>query len=508
MSAYDDFAAHMAQVNDLTCVMNLLNWDAQTQMPAQGAATRGSQFGTVARLAQELFTSEKTAHLLAEAEKEVANEHPDSYRVRAVRQTREVFEINRRVPVDLMAELNAHKPVAQKIWGEARAAKRFDLFVPALEKMVGLYRKIADAIGYDEHPYDAMLLRYEPSMTAARLQRLFADLRGVISPILQRATTQGEPRTDFLSREYPAELQRQFALEVAQEFGYDLNRGRVDVSAHPFEISMTRNDVRITTRYMRHFLPAAVFGIFHESGHALYEQNIDPEIIRSPLTTDLLDLYAVGGASYGVHESQSRLWENLVGRSRAFWKVHYPRLLSLFPEQLGDVTLDEFYRAINRVRPSFIRVEADEVTYNLHIMLRVEIEMGMMDGSVKIAEIPELWREKSQKYLGIVPPDDALGALQDIHWAAGNVGSFPGYTVGNVMSAQFFTAAKRALPGLEEDLAEGVYGRLFCWLSDNLYRYGRTFGPEEALERATGSKLDVEPYRQYLNAKYGELFPG
>jgi carboxypeptidase Taq len=506
MSAYDQFSKHMAQVNDLCCVLNLLNWDAQTQMPAGGTSTRGSQIGTIARLAQELFISEKTARLLDAVEKEIVDSG-DLYRFRAVHQTREVYEMNKRVPIELMAELNAHKPVAQQIWGEAKRAKNFSMFVPALEKMVTLYRRIADAIGYPEHPYDAMLLRYEPSMTASRLQALFAQLREFILPILERAVAQGDPRTDFLERDYSPELQRQFALEVVQQFGFDLNRGRLDVSAHPFEISITRNDVRITTRYFRNFLPAAVFGVFHESGHALYEQSVDPEIVRSPLTTDLLDLYAVAGTSYGLHESQSRLWENLIGRSRTFWKLHYPRLLAVFPEQLSDVTVEEFYRAINRVKPSFIRVEADEVTYNLHIMLRVEIEMALMDGSLQPKDVPGVWAEKSRKYLGITPPDDSLGALQDIHWAAGNVGSFPGYTVGNVMSAQFFAAAKRSLPSLEQDLAVGNYQSLLEWLKDNIYRFGRTYGPEELLERATGSRLDVADYRAYLTGKFGDLFP-
>jgi carboxypeptidase Taq len=368
-------------------------------------------------------------------------------------------------------------------------------------------RQVTEYIGYQEHPYDALLLRYEPGMTAARLKKLFGELKETILPILNRAAAQGDPRLDFLDRDYPEEDQRKFSLEVAAEFGYDLNRGRLDRSAHPFEISFTRNDVRITTRYNRRFLPQALFGTLHESGHALYEQNVDPALTGTVLATDLLDLYAVGGASYGTHESQSRLWENLIGRSRTFWRVHYPRLQNIFPSQLADASQEEFYRAINRVHASPIRTEADEITYNLHVMLRVEIEMALMEGKLAVKDLPEVWNEKTREYLGIIPPDNKHGVLQDIHWSTGLVGSFPTYTIGNIMSAQWFSAAQRDLPEMDAALEQGNYAPLFGWLCDHVYRYGRTFSPSELLKRATGSDLDTGPYRAYLTKKFGELFP-
>jgi carboxypeptidase Taq len=507
MSAYTEFQEHIAHINDLCCVINLLTWDARTQMPVGGSETRGLQLGTVTRIAQELFASDRTARLLEGAEAEVASQDPDSYGVRSVRQVREAYEIARRIPIDLVAEIAALKPASQQVWAEAKAANDFAAFAPYLEKMIALSRKLANAIGYIEHPYDALMLRYEPGMTASRLRTIFESLKPGLSPILKRAIEQGEARADFLDRDYPEEGQRAFALEIAQAIGYDPSRGRLDKSAHPFEISFTRNDVRITTRYNRRYMPMALFGVMHETGHALYEQGLDPALSRTALTTDLLDLYAVGGVSYGTHESQSRLWENLVGRSRVFWQRHFSRLRELFPDQLADVDAEAFYRAVNRVRPSPIRTEADEVTYNFHIMLRVEIEMALLDGKLAVKDLPEAWATKLQEYLGITPPDDARGALQDIHWSTGLYGSFPTYTIGNIMSAQFFAAARRDVPSLDGALARGDYAPLRGWLTEHVYRHGRAFSPEELLMRSTGKGLNVESYLAYLNQKYDDLFP-
>lgn len=508
MTAYEEFQGYFAELNDLCCVINLLTWDARTQMPPGGAAARGRQVATVTRLANERFVSDTTGRLLDAAEAEVSGEGPDSYRARSVAQAREAFTLLRRVPTELMSGIAELKMVAQQAWQEARAANDFGRFAPDLSRMVELNRRLAEAIGYQEHPYDALLQRYEPGMTAARLRGLFATLREGIAPLLARAAPGSEAvRADFLDRDYPEEQQRAFALEIAQAFGYDLNRGRLDRSAHPFEISFTRDDVRITTRYNRRYAPAALFGLFHETGHALYEQGVDPALARGPLTTDLLDLYAVGGTSYGTHESQSRLWENMVGRSRPFWQLHFAALQRHFPEQLTGVDAEAFYRAANRVRRSPIRVEADEVTYNLHIMLRVEIEMALLEGSLAVADLPAAWNAGVREYLEIDPPDDSRGVLQDIHWSTGLIGSFPTYTVGNVMAAQFFAAARRATPGLDTALARGDYAPLRGWLTENVYRHGRAYSPDELLNRATGASLDAGPYLAYLRGKYDDLFP-
>jgi carboxypeptidase Taq len=508
MTAYEAFQRHLAEINDLCCVINVLQWDTRTQMPPGSAEARGRHVATITRLAQERLVSDDTGRLLDAAQGELAGTDPDGYPARALAQTREAYQVARRVPPGLMEDIAELKMVAQQVWVEARAANDYPRFAPYLTKTVELNRRLAEAIRYEGHPYDALLGRYEPGLTAARLADIFAGLKSAILPLLGRAARQSRNvRADFLDLDYPQEQQRAFALEVITSFGYDLRRGRVDSSPHPFEISFTRDDVRITTRYNPRHPARALFGLFHETGHALYEQGVDPALTRSALTTDLLDLYAVGGSSYGTHESQSRLWENLVGRSRPFWQRHFARLQDFFPEQLANVDAEAWYRAVNRVQPGPIRVEADEVSYNLHIMLRVEIEMALLDGKVPVGELPELWNAKMQEYLGVLPPSDADGVLQDIHWSTGYIGSFPTYTVGNIMASQFMAAARLQDPGLDASLAAGDYGPLRAWLTANVYRHGRSFSPGELLQRTTGSPLSIDAYVKYLTTKYGDLFP-
>lgn len=507
MSAYQKLQEHIAAYNDLLNILNLLKWDTRTQMPSGGAETRGQQMATISRLAKELFVSDKTAHLLDAAEAEIAAEPSDSYAVRAVRQTREYYDIQKRIPAELLGEMATLAPRSEHVWAEAKKNNDFASFAPYLQKMLDLNRALANAVGYEDHPFDALVFEYEPSMTAARLRVLFNDLKEGVLPLLRRIVANDRPlEKDLWAHQYPIEKQRAFGLEIAQKFGYDIDRGRLDIAPHPFEISFTRQDVRITTRYDLRYLPMALFGTLHETGHALYEQNIDPSLTRSALTTDFLGQYAVGGTSYGAHEFSSRLWENQIGRSRAFWECHLPRLKEIFPEQLHDVDADLFYRAVNRVQPSLIRVEADEVTYNLHIMLRVEIEMGMLDGSIRVADLPEVWRAKMQEYLGVTPPDDSQGALQDVHWSGGGFGSFPGYTIGNIMSAQILAAAYQSLPDLDGALARGDYAPLLHWLTENVYRHGRAYSVNELLQRVSGSDLHVKPYLEYLNTKFSELY--
>lgn len=507
MSGYEQFAAHIAAFNDILNSISILKWDARTQMPVGGAKTRGYQLATLSKVAQELFTGEQTARLLDAAEAEVANEHADSARRRAVEQTRHYYEIMKRLPASLLGEIAALSPESQLVWEQAKKNNDFASFQPYLQKMLDLNRQRAEAIGYTEHPFDALVFEYEPSMTAAKLNVLFADLKDGLKPLLDKIVANDKPLPQDLWRhEYDIASQKAFALEIAQKFGYDLKRGRLDIAPHPFEVSFTREDVRITTRYDKHYLPMALFGTLHETGHGLYEQGVSPDLTRSALTTDFLGQYAVGGTSYGAHESQSRLWENQIGRSREFWQCHFGRLQEYFPTQLADADAELFYRAVNRVSPSLIRVEADEVTYNFHIMLRVELEMGLLDGSLKVADLPEIWRAKMGEYLGVVPQTDSEGVLQDVHWSGGGFGSFPGYTVGNVMSSQFLAAAHRDIPTLKDALAQGDYAPLLGWLQGNIYQYGRTFSASELLVRTSGQDLHVAPYLAYLTEKFTDLY--
>lgn len=507
MTAYEDLQAHIAEYNDLLNVLNTLKWDMRTQMPHGGAVTRGNQLATVNKIAKEKFVSDATARLLDAAESEIANEKEDSYVARAVQQTREYYEIQKRIPAELVGRMAELAPESEAVWSEAKNNDDFESFKPYLQKMLDLNIELADAVGYEEHPFDALVFEYEPSMTASKLKVLFEDLKAGLLPLLEKIVANNAPLPQNLwEQEYDIAVQKKLCAQMAELIGYDFSRGRLDIAPHPFEISFTRNDVRITTRYNPTYLPMALFGTLHEVGHALYEQNISPELTRTALTTDFLGQYAVGGTSYGAHEFSSRMWENQIGRSREFWQLHFEKVQSLFPEQLKDADPELFYRSVNRVKPSLIRVEADEVTYNLHIMLRTEIEMGLLDGSTKVDDLPEIWNTTMQDYLGVTPPNNSQGCLQDVHWSGGGFGSFPGYTIGNVMSAQVLSAAHNNIDDLDGKLASGDYRSLLDWLTDNIYQHGRAYNVNELLQRISGEDLQAQPLLDYLQTKYTDLY--
>lgn len=498
------FDHEIGRLNDVLCAINLLTWDARTQMPSGAAEMRGAQIATLTGLAREIANGPVLRDAIA-AELDVLADRPEnSLRRRALLDTRAVLEIAARIPDRLMIEAAALKTNAQQVWARARAANDFASFLPFLERTIALQREIATAMGYDDHPYDALIHQYEPGMTLKRLHLLFADLKASLLPLIDTALGRPQPRHDILERGFPVAVQKSFALEIAQRFGYDLTRGRLDETVHPFEISFTREDVRITGRLRDNWLPGGLFAIWHEAGHGIYEQGIDPAFSRSAFTTDILNLYAVGGASFGLHESQSRLFENRVARSYRFWQLHFDALRSSFPEQLADVDVEMFWRAVNAVRPSLIRVETDELTYDFHVILRVEIEVALIAGEIAVRDLPAIWAEKIKAYLGLDVPDDTCGVLQDVHWSSGMVGSFPTYTIGNVMSAQFFAAARKA-PNVEAGLEAGDYQPLRRWLNDNVHRHGRSKSPDEILRSATGHDLDPTQYIADLREKVGLL---
>ena len=507
MTAYDDLTAHIAAYHDLLCILNTLKWDMRTMMPAGGAASRGKQLATLTKLAKSIFVSDETARLLDAAENEIAGADADSYQVRALRKTGQAFEIQRRIPADLVGRMAALGAESEAVWARAKDENDFASFKPYLKQMLALNIELAEAIGYADHPFDALIRQFEPGMTAARLEGIFAELKARILPLLEHIVAVDAPLPfDLWEAEYDLAAQKQLCQEMAALIGFDFKRGRLDIAPHPFEISFTRDDVRITTRYDANYLPMSLFAALHEAGHGLYEQNIAPELTRTALTADFLGQYAVGGASFGAHEFSSRLWENQIGRSREFWRLHFGRLGALFPEQLAAVDAEYFYRAVNRVRPSLIRVEADEVTYNLHIMLRTEIEMGLLEGAIKVDELPETWNAKVDEYLGLTPPDDRRGLLQDVHWSFGGFGNFPTYTIGNIMAAQALAAAHAQMPDLATKLAEGDYQTLLAWLTENFYRHGRAYSTDELLTRVTGEGLNTAPLLDYLEGKYSDLY--
>lgn len=494
--------ARVATVNDILNATSLLTWDSRTMMPSGGAETRGQQIATLTRLARDHLLSGETEKALEAAELAIAGSGTDSAESRMVAQVRQAFDHHSRIPASLIQARAALRTVAQAAWIEARAKSDFSIFAPHLEKSVALARQYADCCGWDAHPYDAMVAIYEPGETAASLGTLFTTLRAGMKPILDAARARPAPRSDFLFRNYAESGQRAFGLSIAAKLGYDFTRGRLDTTVHPFEVSFTRNDVRITTRYTPNYLPASLFGTAHETGHGLYEQGVDPSYTRTAFATDLIGLYAVGGTSFGAHESQSRLWENHIVRSPTFWRLHFAELRSHFPDQLGDVDADEFYRAVTRIAPGFIRVEADELTYDFHIMLRVELECALMDGSLEVSELPAAWNAAIKRDLDLDVPDDTRGVLQDVHWSTGYIGSFPTYTIGNVMAAQLMETLRRTDPRLDSAIEAGEYARLAEALRKGIWRHGRRFGRDELLERETGRVLDPAPYLAYLSDKY------
>lgn len=489
----------LAVAQDLEATASVLEWDQETYMPDGGAEARARQLSTLRRLAHEHFTADEIGSLLDELALQVEDMDPGAFEAALIRVTQRDYERARMLPSELVAALAEATSNAKQAWKKARANDDFATFAPHLERILDLSREKAEAIGYEETPYDALLDEYEPGMTTARVAEVFSNLRAELVPVVETISAQTPPDDACLHQSFDEETQWAFGEEVIRAFGYDFSRGRQDRSAHPFTTSFSIGDVRLTTRVDKNFFNPAFFATLHEAGHGIYEQGLDPKLERTPLAD---------GASLGIHESQSRLWENLVGRSRPFWNYYYPKLQEHFPEQFGSVAPDTFYRAINRVEPSLIRVEADEVTYNLHIMLRFELERALIEGHLSVEELPARWNEKTEEYLGLTPPTDAEGVLQDVHWALGALGYFPTYALGNLISVQFFRQAEEDLPNLEEQIAAGEFEDLLAWLRENIHRHGRTFQAPELLKRVTGRPLEAGPWLTYVREKFGALYDG
>jgi carboxypeptidase Taq len=487
----------LGEIHDLVCAERVLDWDQQTQMPRGGGEQRARQISTLSRLIHNKATDDETLRLLDAAAGETESLPDDEDDRRLVQVTRRDYERSKKLPEAFVAEWTLDRILSTEAWRDARKNDDFPAFRPHLEKMVDYARRAADYYGYEDHPYNALLEDYEQGLTVADIWSVFDVLRKEQVALAKTIAGKEKPRVDFLHREYPIALQGQFGLKVACDFGYDLRRGRLDVAPHPFETSFGRDDVRITTRCAVDDPKQSLYAIWHETGHALYEQNISPALARTPLS---------GGCSNVFHESQSRLWENLIARSRPFWERYFPAFQETFPGPLADATAEAVYRAVNFVEPSLIRVEADEVTYNLHIMLRFDLELALIEGSAKVSDLPDLWNAKMDEYLGVTPPDDRDGVMQDIHWAGGSFGYFPTYALGNVMSAQIFRAASRALPNLETEIGEGDFSNLLNWLIVNVYKHGRKYTPKELALKVNGESLNAEAYIAYLKKKYNGIY--
>ncbi len=497
--AFNALKERLADFTHLNQAESVLSWDQETYMPEGAVVDRGEQLATLGKFAHELFVAPKTGRLLRDAAKEdVVAQNPDSDEAAIVRVTLRDYKKERKIPVAFVTELERTRAQSHQAWIEARKASDFKHFEPWLVKMVDFARRYADLQGYKEHPYDALLDSYEPEMRTSLVRKTFAELRAGQVPLVRAISEKAGTNSDaLLHGHFPREKQIEFAKHVSQQFGYDYNHGRMDFAAHPFETSFSARDVRITTRLYEDFFNPMLFGTLHETGHALYEQGVSNAFAHTPLEH---------GVSLGIHESQSRMWENLVGRSHEFWEHFYPELQVIFPAQFGHVALNDFYRAINFVSPSFIRVEADEVTYNMHIMVRFELELELIEGKLKVHDLPEAWNARYREYLGITPPNDAIGVLQDTHWGIGLIGYFATYTLGNLASVQLFEQAQVDIPGLRDHIRAGNFAPLLQWLRMHIHQYGRKYTPDELMVKATGKSLSAQPYLTYLKQKYSQIY--
>lgn len=496
----DRLKERLYTVRDLQAAASVLAWDQETYMPPGGGAARAEQLATLSQMAHELFTADEVGQLLEDLAETEADLDYDSDEASLIRVARREYERALRVPPELVAEIARHSSQAQQVWIKVRKADDFASFQPALQRNIELRQQWAACfdVAPDGHIYDPLLDSYEPGMTTAEVSAVFETVReALVTLTAQIAEKQAAVDDRPLRQPYDPDAQWAFSLELARGIGYDFERGRQDKSAHPFSTSFSIDDVRITTRVNPEFPSTCWFGTMHESGHAIYEQHIDKALERTVLAS---------GASMAVHESQSRLYENNVGRSRAFWRHFFPQAQKHFPDQLGNVSLDDFYRAINKSGPSLIRVEADEVTYGLHIILRFELEQVMMASEVQAADLPDLWNAKMEEYLGLTPSSDADGVLQDIHWSLALVGYFPTYLLGSIFADQLYEAMLADVPDLEENFARGDFGDFNAWLHEKVHRHGAKFTLPELAERVTGEGLTPEPYIRYLRAKFGEVY--
>ncbi|NIS80767.1 MAG: carboxypeptidase M32 [Anaerolineales bacterium] len=488
----------LSEIKDLEAAAAVLGWDLATYMPPGGAPARGRQIALLSRLGHERLTDPEIGRLLEKLEPESDKLPYDDDDAALIRVARRDFEKAVKVPPEFVAEFNAHSAAAYQVWTTARPANDFQAVEANLEKTLEYSRRLAEFFpGYD-HIADPLIDFADQGTTVETLRPLFSELRTALVPLVQSISEQAPVDDSCLKAHFPESEQRAFGKRIIERFGYDFERGREDKTHHPFMTSFSIGDVRITTRVKENDLTEALFSTLHEAGHGMYEQGINPEYEGLPIAD---------GASSGVHESQSRLWENFVGRSRGFWTFFYPQLQEVFSEQLSEISLDTFYRAINKVERSLIRTDADEVTYNLHVMLRFDFELDLLEGRLAVKDLPAAWNARYKEDLGVEPPDDKDGVLQDVHWYAGVIGgSFQGYTLGNVLCGQFFEAALQAHPEIPDEIAKGTYETLHGWMKENIYHHGRKFTPAELVERATGIAINVEPYLRYLQTKFSDLY--
>jgi carboxypeptidase Taq len=485
------------EVYNLGAVKGLLDWDQHVNMPPGGAEDRGQQLAAISKHEHAVATSDELGELLDELASHAKQLDPDSDDACLIRVAREEYDRERRIDPRWVMEQASVSAIATAAWAKARAASDFGMYQAPLEEMLALARDYAGFFAPYDHVYDPFIDRYEPGITTREVKKIFLDLRSEQVELIRAIGTRPQVDDSFLHLDYPLAAQREFSVDVITHLGYEWKKGRLDLSAHPFTSSFGLGDVRLTTRFNPKMIAFGLLSSTHECGHGLYDLGFSPAFQRTPLAS---------GSSSGFHESQSRMYENLVGLSLPFWKYFFPRLQATFPAQLGNVGLMDFYRGLNLVEASPIRVEADEATYNLHIMLRMEIEIQVLEGSLAVKDLPAAWNQRMRDYLGITPKSDALGVLQDMHWAIGLVGYFPSYSLGNLISVQLWEKMEKEIPDLAEQMARGQFAALLDWLRRNVHVHGRKYKPQTLIRRITGSTIDPNPYLRYLKRKYSEIY--
>lgn len=497
----DQLKALDLEIKTLNYVQAVLGWDQQILLPERAVNERAEQLALLASMVHSKETSSEIGKLLEKlgANEENPSGSPDlsEFDRAYVRAFYRDYRLATRIPADLIEKIARVTSVAQSVWAEARKKSDFSLFESNLEEIVDLALRVADHLGYDDHPYDALIDQFEPGMKTADISNIFRELREGLVPLVRKIGEARQLEHGFMRKSFPASAQEAFGRRVLDAMGYDTKRGRLDTSVHPFTTSLGPDDVRITTRYLEDNVTSSLFSIIHEGGHGLYELGFSKELRGTRLHD---------AASLGIHESMSRFWENVVGRSRAFWHHFYPIAKEHFAEQLSGVDVEQFYRAINRVEPSHIRVEADEVTYSLHVILRFELERMLVGRELKVKELPDAWREQSQDLLGIVPQHDSDGVLQDIHWSGGAIGYFPTYALGNVYGLQFVSRLREDMPDFDDQLRAGELGGIRRWLDENVHSKGRTRTPKELCEEISGKPLTARYFIDYLNEKYSGIY--
>jgi carboxypeptidase Taq len=495
--AYRKLLARLGEVQDIAAAAGVLAWDQRTKMPSAGSGARADQLSTLTRLAFERFTSDEIGSLLAELAPWGESLDYESVEAALIRVTRRDYDKARRVPLELRAEMARAGALGEPVWREARQTSDFDLFLPHLEHAVELKKRYIECFQPVDEPYDALLDDFEPGVKTAEVRAVFDELKQGLLPLVAAIAEHADSVDDsVLAGDFPLERQQQVEGTILRAFGFFDEEWRVDETAHPFASKGGPRDVRLTTSHDADNL-TSLFACMHEFGHGLYEYQVDRGLYRTPLGR---------GASLGVHESQSRMWENMIGRSLPFWEHFFPLVRDAFPAQFGSLDAEAFYRAVNRVQPSLIRIHADEITYNLHIILRFELEQELVDGRLAPAEASEAWDAKIRDYLGIDVPDVADGVLQDMHWSGGAIGYFPTYALGNVISGQLWERIRRELPDLPDQVRDAEFGELRAWLGEHVHRYGRRYMPRELLEREVGGGLDPQPLLRYLREKFGAIY--